>query len=74
MFSYLCTLTTWHCPHSSAARTAAAIDRYLAAVAHAGTDRQTDGQTHARQLYRPRSAYCAGSGDKIVAFMILTDP
>ena len=50
MFSYLPTLTTWHCPHSPAA--APAIDRYFfpagpaaanfAAVAHAGTDRRTD--------------------------------
>jgi len=52
------TLTTWHCPHSPAARSAAvrhaAIYRYLlpaghiakfAAVAHAGTDRRTDGRT-----------------------------
>ena len=60
-FSYLHTLTTWHCPHSPAAATG--IDRYLVPAGGPtaanpqhrpdGTERHTD----ARQLHRPRSAY-----------------
>jgi len=53
VFSYLRTLTTWHCPHSPAA--AAAIDRYLLPAgptaanlqqrrAATGWDRRTDGR------------------------------
>ena len=56
MFSYLHTLTMWHCPHiPQHAAAAAAIDRYLLPVgptaanlqqqAHAGTDRRLCGQT-----------------------------
>ena len=66
------TLTTWHCPHSPAARRAAvrraAIDRYVVpagSTLHSSQvccrepcwDRRTDGQTDARQMHRPRSAY-----------------
>jgi len=57
VFSYLRTLTTWHCPHSPAA--AASIDRYLLSVwptaanlqqrrAAAGWERQTNGRTDGR--------------------------
>ena len=38
-FSYLRTLTTWHCPHSPAA--AAAIDRYLLPAAGSAANLQT---------------------------------
>ena len=66
------TLTTWHCPHSPAARRAAvrraAIDRYVVpagSTLHSSKvccrepcwDRRTDGQTDARQMHRPRSAF-----------------
>ena len=71
-FSYLRRLTTWHCPHSSAA--AAAVDRYhlpagptaanlqqpgLLPWAHAGTDSRTD----TVPFDRPCSAYYAGSAN-----------
>ena len=83
MCSYLCTLTTCHCPHSPTA--AAAIDRYLMPPAHSskpavaacggrrpdGTDKQSDGQTDARQLHRPFSTYYAGSANKKILFVFL---
>ena len=41
-FSYLRTLTTWHCPHSPAAHAAAAaiIDRYLLPAGHTAANLQ----------------------------------
>jgi len=69
MFSYLRTLTTWHCPHSLAAAAAmepisparlahssksAAADLLL--WAHAGTDRRTDRRTDTVTFHRPCSS------------------
>ena len=78
MFSYLRTLTKWHCPHSPDA--AAAINPYLLAVGptvadlqqrvyccgamQGQTDGRMDRQTDIIPFREPCSAYYAGSANK----------
>jgi len=75
VFSYLRTLTTWHCPHSPTERRcssnllpAGPVHRPAAAVAEwwdGRTERQTDRQKDARQFHRRCSAYYASSGNNV---------
>jgi len=78
VFSYLRTLTTWHCPHSPATRCCCsnrsisparwAHGKKLVAAglllwAHARTDGRTDRRTDSLPFYRPCSAYYASSAN-----------
>ena len=74
MFSYLRTLTTWHCPHSAAARrccsnrsipprwahSSKSAAAGLLLCAHAGTDSRTD----TLPFHRPCSTYYASTANK----------
>ena len=74
VFSYLRTLTTWHCPHSAAARrccsnrsipprwahSSKSAAAGLLLCAHAGTDSQTD----TLPFHRPCSTYYASTANK----------
>jgi len=54
VFSFLRMLSTWHCPHSSAAcHCRSAIDRYLLPVGPTAANLQ-------QPLHGPCSTYCAG--------------
>ena len=80
VFSYLHTLTTWHCPHSPAA--AAVSNRHLLptnlqqrgcccgyVLGH--TDGQTDRRTDTVPFHRPCSTYIVGSANNAVVHIRL---
>jgi len=62
MFSYLRTLTTWHCPNFSLHAAAAVSDQYFL-TAGPCLDRQTDGEADTVPFSRPYSVYYACSAN-----------
>ena len=82
LFRYLRTLTTWYCPHSSAA--AAEIDRHLLPTGHKAAnrphaaeagerDRQTGRRTDTVPFHKPYSAYYAGSASEVTTLLRYTN-